>query len=78
MGKKLKTAGIPANRCSSPALLLSLWARSFLKPSKQRLVNFNDAEEGKTLERTLGEDSYTMLQSLIRSSQLTVEVTGNS
>lgn len=50
MGKKLKTAGILVNRYSSPALLLLYVARSFLKLSKQRLVNFNDAEEGKTLE----------------------------
>lgn len=50
MGKKLKTAGILVN--PTPALLScsSMWARSFLKLSKQRLVNLNDAKEGKTLE----------------------------
>lgn len=48
-GKKLKTAGILVN--PTPALLScsSMWARSFVKLSKQRLVNLNDAKEGRLL-----------------------------
>lgn len=53
MGKKLKTAGILVNPTPALRSCSSMWARSFLKLSKQRLVNLNDAKEGKTLERLL-------------------------
>lgn len=82
MGKKsLRQQGY-RQQLLQPCSSAPVCARSYLSKVKQtearRLFVFNEAEEGKTLACALGEESYTMLQSLIRPSQLTVEVMGNS
>lgn len=79
MGRKPKTAGIPVNIHSSPALLV---CGPGPVPKVKLLVSANGGFSalpmsgggGKTL--TIGKDSYAVLQSLIRRSQLTVKVTG--
>lgn len=81
MGRKPKTAGIPVN---SPALLV---CGPGPVPKVKLLVSANGGFSalpmsgvgggvGRGDSLTIGKDSYAVLQSLIRHSQLTVKVTG--